>query len=93
MIMGRASDTYRRRLTIIFLHIRRRLILGSLSAAGSSEGLGSACMLGYDLGSLRGIGLPDSGDKNGRKMIDRRYSALRHGSSWEAVQAKDLSHV
>ena len=29
--------------------------MGSLSAAGSSESLGSAWMLGYDLGTLRGI--------------------------------------
>ena len=55
--------------------------MGSPFAAGSSESLGSTWTLGYDLGTLRGIFLPDGCDKDGRKMTDRRYSVLRHGSS------------
>ena len=54
MIRGRVSDTYQRRLTIIFGHICCRLTLDSHSAAGSSEILGSDWMINYDLGSLRG---------------------------------------
>lgn len=74
---------------IIFGDICCRLISTSLSAAVFSESLGIlAAIRLWSWNSTWQISRIWD-----RKMTDRRYSVLGHGSSWEAVQAESLFHV